>query len=98
MSDTLSLAETAARLHLGIAATRALFDNGELPGVAWNQKRLVFRVASVDAYLHAVEARQTAERKRTAEVTAARKAQARTIRPALPDLSRYERDGLTTTA
>lgn len=62
LDETLSLQQAANYLHLGRDATRALFEAGELPGVSLNQKHLVFRRATCDAFLARLEAEQTKAR------------------------------------
>jgi hypothetical protein len=90
----LTLAETAQFLRLGLEATRALFECGELLGTSLNQKHAVFLREDLISYLRETSRRQAAQRRATAAPAApARPRVARTGRPRrtrLPDLDRAE--------
>ncbi|HVI60081.1 MAG TPA: hypothetical protein VM619_14580 [Luteimonas sp.] len=91
--DTMGLEQAAEYLRLGRDATRELFDTGQLAGTSFNQKHLVFRRVTLDAFLADVEVRQTAERaKRHAALQPANDPGTPAARPrtAKPDLARYE--------
>ena len=91
--ETLDLEGAAHFLRLGINATRALFDAGELPGVSLNQKHTVFLRSDLAAYIRAKAQEQAAARRRglqpatTSPATQVRAKRGRTRRPPprLPD-------------
>lgn len=54
-SEVLSTEEAAEYLRIGQRAVRKLWQTGHLPGVSLNQKHLVFRLATLDAFLARLE-------------------------------------------
>ena len=91
MTDTLSIAEAAQYLRLGLKATRALFDRGELPGVSLNAKHTCFLRSDLEDYVRRTAREQSAARQRAALATAnAQHTKRCGRRRALPDLVPYE--------
>lgn len=70
MPDTLNLAEAAAFLRLGVNATKALLDDGTLPGVSLNQKHTVFLRRDLEQYIHDTALKQSEARRKAAEARA----------------------------
>lgn len=91
--DTMGLDQAAEYLRLGRDATRELFDTGQLAGTSLNQKHVVFRRVTLDAFLADTEVRQAADRaRRHADMQAANDPAPPAARPRTtkPDLARYE--------
>lgn len=63
--DTLDLKGAAEYLHLGVRATRKLFEDGELPGLSTNQKHCVFLRADLEEYVRTTARRQAEQRRIT---------------------------------
>ncbi len=96
MTETLGLEDAADMLRLGIEATRALVDQGELPAVRLNQKHTVILRDDLIGYIRD-EGRRQAEERRKAVIgkerqhSAPARAAARKPRKAAhPDLRAYE--------
>lgn len=60
-SEVLSTEEAAEYLRIGQRAVRKLWQTGHLPGVSLNQKHLVFRLATLDAFLARLESDPVAQ-------------------------------------
>jgi excisionase family DNA binding protein len=90
--ETLTLAEAADYLKLGINSTRELFDAGELPGVSLNQKHAVFLRDDLREYLHRLAQVQSADR-RIGDAPSRPVAPKRRRGAPLPDLDKYSEPG-----
>jgi hypothetical protein len=88
---TLSLAEAAVFLRLGLKSTRKLFDAGELPGVSLNQKHVVFLRSDLERYLREKAIEQSLMRRRASDaITHAQPTKRCARRRPLPNLAPYE--------